>query len=151
MFYFLRLLALLTHVKYDYISVWKKFHDLIWSKLEILSLHKLGCKIWSQRNGKGTCMKKGAPTVQTNSIHVVEVSVLLSFKFDYYYLKLLSRVFCWAAGGLAARVPPPGNCQSPGVECFSSVACSVSTKSARWYHVSDTEHFCNSCFEYFYR
>lgn len=45
----------------------------------------------------------------------------------------------------------PGNCQSPGVQCFSSVACSVSTKSARWYHVSDTEHFCNSCFEYFYR
>ncbi|XP_063690523.1 lysine-specific histone demethylase 2-like [Bolinopsis microptera] len=44
-----------------------------------------------------------------------------------------------------------GNCKSPGVECFSSVACSVSTKSARWYHVSDTEHFCNSCFEYFYR
>eukprot|EP00794_Sanderia_malayensis_P012038 gene12038-13280_t len=44
-------------------------------------------------------------------------------------------------------------CPAEKPTCFANVAsgCCKDGYTSRWYHMSNTEHFCNECFEYFYR
>jgi len=44
-------------------------------------------------------------------------------------------------------------CPNPNVKCFAkgSKNCAIEGHSARWYHISDAEHFCNNCFDAYYR
>ncbi|XP_065652086.1 lysine-specific histone demethylase 2 isoform X2 [Hydra vulgaris] len=48
---------------------------------------------------------------------------------------------------------PKATCKSLRPVCFAngSKSCSGDGYTARWYHMSDYEHFCNNCFDHFYR
>ncbi|KAL8581082.1 hypothetical protein ACOMHN_012733 [Nucella lapillus] len=46
-----------------------------------------------------------------------------------------------------------GGCPCDVPICFARVSdrCAGSKWTSRWYHITPAEHFCNECFEYFYR
>lgn len=51
------------------------------------------------------------------------------------------------------RSCPKSGCPSTEPICFARAAstCCGNGYTSRWYHISAGEHFCNECFEYFYR
>ncbi|KAG1655688.1 Lysine-specific histone demethylase 1B [Nymphon striatum] len=58
------------------------------------------------------------------------------------------------AGDTKVRKCEKGGCPSAKPVCFafSCAKCAANTgNTSRWYHMSCGEHFCNDCFEHFYR
>lgn len=57
------------------------------------------------------------------------------------------------SNGSKIRRCQKATCPSKSLKCFAEAAvnCARTGNTSRWYHMSDFEHFCNDCFDYFYR
>ena len=92
----------------------------------------------SEKKTYRKCEKAGCPAEHPEcfSNAVERFELLINFRCDFWFVQAF------------VVKPIDFNCDYLFCEFYS---CCGNGYTSRWYHLSDGEHFCNECFDHYYR